>query len=52
MNYNENLNSQPNKDSTSARTPQDKELIKRQIDSTDKQIDALFMNCMIYLRMR
>ncbi|KAF5046859.1 Type IIS restriction enzyme Eco57I [anaerobic digester metagenome] len=32
---------QLHKDSESARTPQDKELIKRQIDATDKQIDML-----------
>ncbi|MDD3753533.1 MAG: Eco57I restriction-modification methylase domain-containing protein [Methanobacterium sp.] len=30
-----------NKDIETARTPQDKELIQRQIDATDKQIDAL-----------
>ena len=30
-----------NKDNKSARTPQDKEFIQRQIDATDKQIDKL-----------
>ena len=32
---------QLHKDIDSARTPQDKELIQRQINATDKQIDAL-----------
>ena len=32
---------QLNKDIYSARTPGDKEFIQRQIDATDKQIDAL-----------
>ncbi|HBI03545.1 MAG TPA: restriction endonuclease subunit M, partial [Paenibacillaceae bacterium] len=32
---------QLHKDKESARTPQDKELIKRQIEATDKQIDSL-----------
>jgi hypothetical protein len=32
---------QLHKDSKSAKTPQDKELIKRQLEATDKQIDAL-----------
>ena len=32
---------QLHKDSETARTPQSKELVKRQIEATDKQLDAL-----------